>query len=189
MHSPASDWPTCVSLYFSLLPCQGQSLSVNVSSPSSTASPALLLSPGDTLDLLCDVVADNLASLSLEVSWLADGRDVVTMDRGGVIISNASGAPRGRAAAATLERTDSGRYRLLAAAVSPKDSGSYSCRVRAFVERSGRSSSGGGRWHMAAERTSGPLLVKVAQISEYSPNHLLFFFSFFNYLFMIICHF
>lgn len=166
LHSPASDWPTYVSLYYSLPPCQGQSLSVNVSSPSSSASPALLLSPGDTLELLCDVVADNLASLSLEVSWLADGRDVVTMDRGGVIISNASGAPRGRAAATTLERTDSGRYRLLAAAVSARDSGSYSCRVRAFVERSGRSSSGGGRWHMAAERTSGPLLVKVAQISE-----------------------
>lgn len=150
----------------SLSPCQGQSLSVNVSSPSSSASPALLLSPGDTLELLCDVAADNLAALSLEVSWLADGRDVVTMDRGGLIISNASGAPRGRAAGATLERTDTGRYRLLAAGMDARDSGTYTCRVRAFVERSGRSSSGGGRWHMAVERMSGPLLVKVAQISE-----------------------
>lgn len=148
----------------SLPASQGQSLSVNVSSPSSTSSPALLLSPGDTLELLCDVAADNLAALSLEVSWLADGRDVVTMDRSGVVISNASGAPHGRAA--TLERTDSGRYRLLAPGVGARDGGAYACRVRAFVERSGRSSGGGGRWHMAAERTSGPLLVKVAQISE-----------------------
>lgn len=140
----------------------GQSLSVNVSSPSSTSSPALLLSLGDTLELLCDVAADNLAALSLEVSWLADGRDVVTMDRSGVVISNASGAPHGRPA--TLERTDSGRYRLLAPGVGARDGGAYACRVRAFVERSGRSSGGGGRWHMAAERTSGPLLVKVAQI-------------------------
>lgn len=158
-----------------LPPPQGQSLSVNASSSSSSAPP-LLLSPGDTLELLCDVAADNLAALSLEVGWLADGRDLITMDRSGVVISNASGAPRGgrgagaaAAAAATLERTDSGRYRLLVAGVGPRDGGAYACRVRAFVERSGRSSGGGGRWHMAAERTSGPLVVKVAQISEYSP--------------------
>ncbi|TNM94367.1 hypothetical protein fugu_002543 [Takifugu bimaculatus] len=65
----------------------GQSLSVKASSSSSSSS-SLVLSPGNTLALICSVSADNLPSLALEVSWLADGRDIITMERSGVVISN-----------------------------------------------------------------------------------------------------
>ncbi|XP_054479623.1 immunoglobulin superfamily member 8-like [Anoplopoma fimbria] len=90
----------------------GQSLSVKASSSSPSSTP-LLLSPGETLTLLCSVAADNLPSLALEVAWLADGRDIVTMERSGVVISNtsASGA-QGKRAEASLERTGAGEYRL-----------------------------------------------------------------------------
>lgn len=134
------------------------------SSPSSTP---LLLSPGETLTLLCSVAADNLPALALEVAWLADGRVVVTMERSGVVIYNASssGAP-GTRAEAILERTDAREYRLGVRGVSGEDAGAYACRVRAFIEKGGRSSGGGGRWHMAAEKTSNPVTVKVVQTSE-----------------------
>ncbi|XP_029926837.1 prostaglandin F2 receptor negative regulator [Myripristis murdjan] len=130
----------------------GQSLSVSASASST------LLSPGDTLNLLCSVDAANLPSLALEVAWLADGRDVITMDRSGVVASNASS--RG---AAGLERTGAGEFRLLVRGVEGEDGGVYTCRVRAFIERGGRRG-GGGRWYMAAEKTSDPVTVKVAQI-------------------------
>lgn len=135
------------------------------SSSSSTASPALLLSPSNTLSLLCSVAAENLPALALEVSWLADGRDIVTMERSGVVISNTSGT-QGRRAQASLERTGAGEYRMLVRGVGAEDGGVYACRVRAFIEKGGRSAGGGGRWHMAAEKTSSPLTVKVSQISE-----------------------
>nr|XP_040038596.1 prostaglandin F2 receptor negative regulator-like [Gasterosteus aculeatus aculeatus] len=134
----------------------GQSLSVKASS----SSPPLL-SPGETLTLLCSVAADNLPALALEVAWLADGRDVVTMDRSGVVIHNASAG--GSRAPASLERTDAGEYRLGVRGVSGEDAGAYACRVRAFVDKGGRSSGGGGRWLLAAEKTSGAVAVKVAQ--------------------------
>lgn len=144
---------------------QGQSLSVKASSSSSPSSAPLLLSPGEALTLLCSVAADNLPALALEVTWLADGRDIVTMERSGVVISNtsSSGGKRGEA---SLERTGAGEYRLGVRGVSGEDGGVYACRIRAFIEKGGRSSGGGGRWHMAAEKTSSPVTVKVAQISE-----------------------
>lgn len=149
------------------LSSQGQSLSVKASSSSSSS---LVLSPGNTLALICSVSADNLLSLALEVSWLADGRDIVTMERSGVVISNASlSGVQGRRGDANLEKTGSGEYRLLVRGVSGEDSGGYACRVRAFIEK-GKSAGGGGRWHMATEKTSSPLLVKVEQTSEY-PFH------------------
>ncbi|TNN70261.1 Prostaglandin F2 receptor negative regulator [Liparis tanakae] len=137
----------------------GQSLSVTASS----SSPPLL-SPGETLTLLCSVAADNMAVLAMEVAWLAGGRDIVAMDRSGVVISNTSsgGAP-GKRAAASLERTGAGEYRLALRGVTGEDAGPYACRVRAFIEKGGRSSGGGARWHMVAEKTSGPVTVKVAQ--------------------------
>ncbi|KAK5847568.1 hypothetical protein PBY51_016686 [Eleginops maclovinus] len=144
----------------------GQSLSVKATSSSSSSS--LLLTPGETLTLLCSVASDNLPALALEVSWLADGRDLITMERSGVVISNTSssgGAP-GNRGEASLERTGSGEYRLAVRGVSGEDGGAYTCRIRAFIEKGGRSSGGGGRWHMAAEKTSSPVTVKVAQISE-----------------------
>lgn len=158
---------------------QGQSLSVKASSPSSSSS--LVLSPGNTLALICSVSADNLPSLALEVSWLADGRDIITMERRGVVISNTSlGGAQGKRGDANLERTGSGEYRLLVRGVSGEDGGGYACRVRAFIEK-GKSAGGGGRWHMAAEKTSAPLLVKVEQTSEY------FFFLFFPTFKQITC--
>ncbi|KAJ4924138.1 hypothetical protein JOQ06_000378 [Pogonophryne albipinna] len=144
----------------------GQSLSVKASSSSSSSS--LLLTPDETLTLLCSVAADNLPSVSLEVSWLADGRDLITMERSGVVISNtsSSGGALGNRGEASLERTGGGEYRLGVRGVSGEDGGAYTCRIRAFIEKGGRSSGGGGRWHMAAEKTSSAVTVKVAQISE-----------------------
>ncbi|XP_033951900.1 prostaglandin F2 receptor negative regulator [Pseudochaenichthys georgianus] len=142
----------------------GQSLSVKASSSSSSSS--LLFTPGETLTLLCSVAADNLPSVSLEVSWLADGRDLITMERSGVVISNtsSSGGALGNRGEASLERTGGGEYRLGVRGVSGEDGGAYTCRIRAFIEKGGRSSGGGGRWHMAAEKTSSAVTVKVAQI-------------------------
>ncbi|KAM7375028.1 hypothetical protein PAMA_014219 [Pampus argenteus] len=142
----------------------GQSLSVKASSsyPSSTSQ---LLSPGDTLELLCSVAADNLPSLALEVTWLADGRELITMELSGVVISNTSAngaqAKRGEA---SLERTGAEEYRLAVRGVSAEDAGVYTCRIRAFIEKGGRSAGGGGRWHMAAEKISSPVTVKVSHI-------------------------
>ncbi|XP_061628295.1 prostaglandin F2 receptor negative regulator-like isoform X2 [Phyllopteryx taeniolatus] len=146
----------------------GQSLSVKASSSSSSSSAPSAnphLAPGDKLTLLCAVAADNLPSLSLEVSWLADGRDLVTMERGGVVISNMSaGSGRVNRREASMERTGADEYRLAVRRVSTEDGGEYACRVRAFIEKGGKSSGGGGRWHMAAEKTSNAVTVKVSQI-------------------------
>uniref|UniRef100_UPI0037E8FFD1 prostaglandin F2 receptor negative regulator n=1 Tax=Semicossyphus pulcher TaxID=241346 RepID=UPI0037E8FFD1 len=138
----------------------GQSLSVKASSSSS-----LLLSPGNMLTLLCSVTADNLPALALEVTWLADGHDIITMERSGVVIANTSSSGgQGKRGEASLERTAVGEYRLGVRGVSGEDGGAYVCRVRAFVEKGGRSAGGGGRWHMAAEKVSSVVTVKVAQI-------------------------
>lgn len=148
------------------LSSQGQSLNVKASSSSSPSSTSLLLLPGDSLTLLCSVFPDNLAALALEVSWLADGRELITMDRSGVVISNASSisAPGSRGEA-TLVRTGVAEYKLKVTGVSGQDGGVYTCRIRAYVDRGGRSTEGG-RWHMAAEKISTPLTVKVSEISE-----------------------
>ncbi|XP_060923353.1 prostaglandin F2 receptor negative regulator [Limanda limanda] len=139
----------------------GQSLSVKATSPSTPP----LLSPGDTLTLLCSVAADNLQALALEVTWLAGDRDLVTMERSGVVVANvsASGA-QGTRGETSLERTGGGEFRLGVRGVSTEDGGEYTCRVRAFIEKGGKSAGGGGRWHMAAEKRSGPVMVKVSQI-------------------------
>ncbi|KAM3585102.1 uncharacterized protein V6R79_007586 [Siganus canaliculatus] len=144
----------------------GQSLSVKASSPSSNSSPTLLLSPGDTLTLFCSVTADNLATLALEVTWLADGRDIITMERSGMVTSNtsSSGMPGKQGELLSLERTGAGEYKLGMRSVSEEDGGVYTCRIRAFIEKVGRSARGGGRWHMVAEQTSDPVTAKVSQI-------------------------
>lgn len=127
----------------------------------------LHLTPGDKLTLLCSVAADNLPSLSLEVSWLANGRDVITMERSGVVISNMSASSaQGNHGEANIVRTGADEYRLVMRQVSTEDGGTYACRVRAFIEKGGKSSGGGGRWHMAAEKTSGAVMLKVSQLSE-----------------------
>ncbi|XP_077574047.1 prostaglandin F2 receptor negative regulator [Stigmatopora nigra] len=143
----------------------GQSLSVKASSFSSAPSMNLHLTPGDKLMLLCSVTADNLPSLSLEVSWLANGRDIITMERSGVVISNTSASSmQGNHEEASIERIGANEYRLALRQVSTEDGGAYVCRIRAFIEKGGKSSGGGGRWHMAAEKTSSPVMVKVMHI-------------------------
>ncbi|KAF3857161.1 hypothetical protein F7725_009020 [Dissostichus mawsoni] len=134
----------------------GQSLSVKASSSSSSSS--LLLTPGETLTLLCSVAADNLPSVSLEVSWLADGRDLITMEHSGVVISNnsSSGGALGNRGEASLERTGGGEYRLGVRGVSGEDGGAYTCRIRAFIEKGGRSSGGGGSFTVTLEAISNP---------------------------------
>ncbi|KAM9820859.1 prostaglandin F2 receptor negative regulator [Neosynchiropus ocellatus] len=140
----------------------GQSLSVKVSSPSPSSLP---LTPGDKLTLLCSIAAENLPSLALEVSWLSGGRDIITMDHSGVVISNVSvNGMLGKRSEANLDRTGGAEYRLEVRGVSKDDAGAYTCRVRAFIEKGGRSAGGGGRWHMVAEKTSNPVMVKVSQI-------------------------
>lgn len=149
------------------LSSQGQSLSVIASSSSSPSSTSLLLSPGNTLTLLCSVSADNLPALALEVTWLANDRDLITMERSGVVIANTSSSgAQGKRGQASLERTGAGQYRLGVRGVSGEDGGEYTCRVRAFIDKGGKSAGGGGRWHMAAEKKSSPVVVKVSEISE-----------------------
>ncbi|XP_050922067.1 prostaglandin F2 receptor negative regulator isoform X2 [Lates calcarifer] len=143
----------------------GQSLSVKAAPSSSPSSTSQVLSPGDTLTLLCSVTADNLQALALEVTWLAGDRDIVTMERSGVVISNTSaGGAQGKRGDASLERMGAGEYRLGVRGVSSEDGGEYTCRVRAFIDKGGKSTGGGGRWHMAAEKKSSPVSIKVAQI-------------------------
>lgn len=150
------------------LSSQGQSLSVKATSAASSSSTSLLLSPGETLNLICSVSADNLHALALEVTWLAGDRDIVTMERSGVVVSNtsANAVAQTKRVEANLERTGAGEYRLGVRGVSAEDAGEYTCRVRAFVDKGGRSAGGGGRWHMAAEKKSTPVTVKVSQIGE-----------------------
>ncbi|XP_068612501.1 prostaglandin F2 receptor negative regulator [Brachionichthys hirsutus] len=150
----------------------GRSLSVKASSSSSSSSPtAPILSPSNTLTLSCSVAADNLPALALEVTWLAGGREIVTMERSGVVAANVSSSgAQGKRGEASLERTGAGEYRLAVRRVSGEDGGVYTCRVRAFIEKGGRSAGGGGRWHMAAEKTSSPVTVTVTQIK---PNFTL----------------
>lgn len=123
-----------------------------------------LVSLGQTLSLLCQVTADNLALLALGITWLRDGRHVIAaMDRNGVVAPTAV-ASNGSSGEVGLERTGASRYRLVLSGVSGRDSGAYTCRVRAFIART----PGGGSWYQAAEKTSDPVTVRVAQISEYS---------------------
>lgn len=89
------------------------------------------------------------------------------MDHSGLVISNtSSNGAQAKRGEASLERTGSGEYRLGVRGVSGKDGGIYTCRVRAFIEKGGRRTGGGGRWHMAAEKTSNPMTVKVSEISK-----------------------
>lgn len=152
---------------FLFLSPQGHSLSVKASSSSSSSSTSALLSPGETLALLCSVAADNLPALTLEVTWLADGREIITMERSGVVTTNTTtSGVQGKRGEVSLEKTGAKEYRLGVRGVSGEDGGLYTCRIRAFIEKGGRSAGGGGRWHMAAEKTSSPVTVKVSEISE-----------------------
>ncbi|XP_005753985.1 prostaglandin F2 receptor negative regulator [Pundamilia nyererei] len=143
----------------------GRSLNVKASPSSSPSSTSLVLSPGNSLTLMCGVTTDNLPALSLEVSWLADGREIITMDRSGVVISNTSSSgAQGKKGEASLERTETGDYRLGVRGVTIENGGNYTCRIRTFINIEGR------RWYMTAEKTSNPVTVKV---SEIQPNFTL----------------
>lgn len=132
------------------------------SSPSSQSSTSLLLSPGNTLTLLCHVSADNLRALSLEVTWLADDREIITVNHSGVV--SASAVSKG--GEVSLEKTGDSDYRLAVRGVSGRDGGIYTCRVQAFIEEGRITGGGSGRWHKVAEKTSNPVTVKVSEISK-----------------------
>lgn len=107
----------------------------------------------DTLTLTCTVAASNLPSLALELIWLVDNREVVSLGRDGVV-SNGS-------ALVGLERAGQGEFKLLVRGVGKSDGGLYICKVRAWVRRGGR-----GGWYQASEKTSNPVQVLVTQIGE-----------------------
>ncbi|KAJ0062556.1 hypothetical protein NL108_016853, partial [Boleophthalmus pectinirostris] len=132
-----------------------QSLTVSASLLS-----AAVLTPGSSLSLLCTVAVDNQPQIGLEVTWLLNGRDLITMAMNGVVVSNGTNYRSD----ASLELVAPGQVRLGVRGVGADDEGAYSCRVRAFVDKGGRSSGGGGRWHLAAEKMSTTVNVKVAQI-------------------------
>uniref|UniRef100_A0AAV2L938 Ig-like domain-containing protein n=1 Tax=Knipowitschia caucasica TaxID=637954 RepID=A0AAV2L938_KNICA len=138
---------------------RAQFTSQTLSITASSISP-LALTPGEALSLLCSVAVDNLPLIGLEITWLSNGRDLITMERNGVVAANGTNYR----ADASLERVAPGQVRLGVRGVSIEDAGAYACRVRAFVEKGGRSSGGGARWHMAAEKMSTTVNVKVAQI-------------------------
>lgn len=154
-HDRSGQWLQIVESTKEMGPVTVTPISQSLTIASSSLSP-LTLAPGQSLLLLCSVSVDNLPQIGLEVTWLSNGRDIVTMERNGVVVSNVTNF--------SLERTEPGQFRLGVRGVSVEDAGAYSCRVRAFVEKGGRSSGGGGRWHMAAEKMSTTVNVKVAQI-------------------------
>ncbi|KAK0143321.1 Prostaglandin F2 receptor negative regulator [Merluccius polli] len=138
----------------------GESLKVNAAS----SSPAPV-SVGRTLSLLCRVEADNLAHLALAVTWLRDGRHIIAvMDRNGVVAPTVAASNRSSGQGEVgLERIGTGQYQLVLRAVAVRDSGAYTCRVRAFIETAPGGGEGG-RWYQAAEKISAPVTVRVSQI-------------------------
>uniref|UniRef100_A0A3Q4I674 Prostaglandin F2 receptor negative regulator-like n=1 Tax=Neolamprologus brichardi TaxID=32507 RepID=A0A3Q4I674_NEOBR len=71
---------------------------------------------------------------------------------------------RGKTGEASLERTETGDYRLGVRGVTIENGGNYTCRVRAFINKEGR------RWYMTAEKTSNPVTVKVSEMRECFPQ-------------------
>ncbi|KAJ8407417.1 hypothetical protein AAFF_G00279910 [Aldrovandia affinis] len=127
-----------------------ESLAVSVEEANAT------LSVDDTLNLTCSAAADDRPALGLEVTWLlnpapggdpAEPRVVAHMSRDGVA--------EGASEAVGVARVGAGSFRLLVRGVGQDDTGLYSCRVRAWIHRSG------GDWYQAAEKTSDPVQVLV----------------------------
>ncbi|XP_072295720.1 prostaglandin F2 receptor negative regulator isoform X1 [Eucyclogobius newberryi] len=158
-HERSEQWLQIVESTKELGPVTVVPISQSLTITASSISP-LTLTPGEFLSLLCSVTVDNLPQIGLEITWLSNGRDLITMERNGVVATNGTNYR----ADASLERVAPGQVRLGVRGVSIEDAGAYSCRVRAFVEKGGRSSGGGGRWHMAAEKMSTTVNVKVTQI-------------------------
>ncbi|XP_033836581.1 prostaglandin F2 receptor negative regulator [Periophthalmus magnuspinnatus] len=158
-HESSGQWLQIVESTKEMGPVTVTPISQSLTITASSLSP-VILTPGASLSLLCSVTVDNLPQIGLEVTWLSNGRDLITMEMNGVVVSNGTNYR----ADASLERVAPGQVRLSVRGVTTEDAGAYSCRVRAFVEKGGRSSGGGGRWHMAAEKMSSTVNVKVAQI-------------------------
>ncbi|KAJ8332285.1 hypothetical protein SKAU_G00427110, partial [Synaphobranchus kaupii] len=127
-----------------------QSLTVSVEDDDIT------LSMDDTLNLTCSVAIDYQRSLGLEVTWLvspasgggsAEPQVLARMTRDGVV--------KGVDSPVGFARVEAGSFRLLVQGVVQSDSGLYSCRVRAWIRRSG------GEWYQAAQNTSDPVQVLV----------------------------
>ncbi|XP_036401289.1 prostaglandin F2 receptor negative regulator [Megalops cyprinoides] len=117
------------------------------------------LSVAETLNLTCTVAADDLDAVSLEVAWLVvpsagagsmGPQVLVQMGRDGVV-------PDGSELVG-VSRVEAGSFRLAMRGVERSDSGLYSCRVRAWIQKSS------GEWYQAAEKTSIPVQVLVTLI-------------------------
>ncbi|KAK7893072.1 hypothetical protein WMY93_022224 [Mugilogobius chulae] len=158
-HEASGQWLQIVESTKEMGPVTVTPISQSLTITASSVSP-LTLTPGESMSLLCSVAVDNLALIGLEISWLSGGRDLITMDRNGVIAVNKTNYR----ADASLERVDQGKVRLSVRGVSIQDAGAYSCRVRAWVEKGEKSALGKDWWHMAAEKMSTTVNVKVAQI-------------------------
>lgn len=153
-------------LIISLFVSPVDSLTVKATSSLSSSSKALL-SPGDTLALLCSVTANNLQTLALEVTWLANDRNIITIDQSGVVNSNFSSSSevveQGKV---SLEKTGAGDFRLSVRDVGDGNGGEYSCHVRAFIDTRGKSAGGSDSLNMVAQKKSSPVVVQVSRISE-----------------------
>lgn len=113
------------------------------------------LSVGDTLNLTCSVVADDLSRLGLDISWLVssesgDSRVVAHVSQDGVV-TDSSGL-------VGVSRVSIGAFRLVVPGVSQTDSGLYSCKVGLWIRRSS------GDWYQAAEGSSNSASVLVTMI-------------------------
>ncbi|KAJ8003839.1 hypothetical protein DPEC_G00152570, partial [Dallia pectoralis] len=153
-HEAGGNWKSIVGKTVSIGPVAvtpaAQSLSVQAQSNTT-------LNMDETLTLTCLVAVANLASVALEVSWLMNGRSVVSLDRDGVVVDGSTSVG--------LERAGPGDFRLLVRGVREANQGEYSCRVRVWISRGGA----GGGWYQAAEKISNPVRVVVGQIE---PNFI-----------------
>ncbi|XP_076839002.1 prostaglandin F2 receptor negative regulator [Brachyhypopomus gauderio] len=107
-----------------------------------------VLAQGEPLNLSCLVAADDLTSLSLEVTWLLNGTQVLAhLDRDGVVTKSSN--------VLSTSQVGEGDFALEVHGVELSDLGLYSCRVGAWVQRSQ------GKWYQAAVKTSTPIQVLV----------------------------
>ncbi|XP_060754600.1 prostaglandin F2 receptor negative regulator isoform X2 [Neoarius graeffei] len=107
-----------------------------------------ILNIGDNLNLTCLVSADDLAALGLEVTWLLNGTQILAhLSRDGVVAKTSD--------IFSISQVAEGEFRLDIHSVELSDKGLYSCRVRAWIQKSWNT------WYRAAEKTSTPVQVVV----------------------------
>lgn len=117
------------------------------------------LSVDNTLNLTCSVAANGLLSLGMEVIWLVMGlggsdkqRVLLHIGRDGQVLIGSE--------LVSMSRIQPGKFRLLLPNVQPSDSGLYTCQVKCWLPQ------GSGGWYQAADKTSDPVQVRVAQLGK-----------------------